>query len=356
MLARSLHRAGYTTGHFGKWHMGGQRDVGEAPLITEYGFDASLTNFEGLGPRVLALKDAYDGKTPRKHALGSDKLGRGEISWVDRSLVTESFTSAAIEFIKAAEQKDQPFYVNVWPDDVHSPFFPPKARRGDATKRTLYHGVLDTMDEQLGVLFDYIRGKESLRNNTLILVCSDNGPEPGAGSAGPFRGHKTMLYEGGIRSPLIVWGPGLIQSADAGQTNTASFFSALDLSPTLLTIANVDLPVDVTLDGESLPDVLLGRTNASRVKPLFFRRPPDRDRFYGVDDLPDLAVRDGRWKLLCEYDGSTPQLYNLNSDPGETANVAPDHPELVSGMTSELLAWHKTMPPDHGANYGRNNR
>ena len=212
------------------------------------------------------------------------------------------------------------------------------------------------MDEQLGVLFDYIRGKESLRNNTLILVCSDNGPEPGAGSAGPFRGHKTMLYEGGIRSPLIVWGPGLIQSADAGQTNTASFFSALDLSPTLLTIANVDLPVDVTLDGESLPDVLLGRTNASRVKPLFFRRPPDRDRFYGVDDLPDLAVRDGRWKLLCEYDGSTPQLYNLNSDPGETANVAPDHPELVSGMTSELLAWHKTMPPDHGANYGRNNR
>ena len=80
MLARMLHDTGYATGHFGKWHMGGQRDVGEAPLITEYGFDVSLTNFEGLGPRVLALKDAHDGKPPQKHALGSDKLGRGKIT------------------------------------------------------------------------------------------------------------------------------------------------------------------------------------------------------------------------------------------------------------------------------------
>ncbi|MGH7127166.1 MAG: sulfatase-like hydrolase/transferase, partial [Planctomycetaceae bacterium] len=209
-LARILKQAGYTTGHFGKWHMGGQRDVGEAPLISEYGFEESLTNFEGLGPRVLPLCDAYDGKPPRKHALGSDKLGRGPIIWQDRSKVTESFTSAAIEFIRKAAADDKPFYVNLWPDDVHSPFFPPRARRGDGTKRDLYHGVLDTMDEQLGVLFDVIRGDETLRDNTLILLCSDNGPEPGAGSAGPFRGSKGMLYEGGIRSPLIVWGPGLI--------------------------------------------------------------------------------------------------------------------------------------------------
>ena len=176
MLARMLHESGYATGHFGKWHMGGQRDVGEAPLITEYGFDTSLTNFEGLGPRVLALKDAYDGKPPQKHTLGSDTLGRGTIIWKERSQVTAAFTSAAIDFVKTAAAKDQPFYINVWPDDVHSPFFPPQARRGDAAKRTLYHGVLDTMDEQLGVLFNLIRDSEKLRNNTLILLCSDNGP------------------------------------------------------------------------------------------------------------------------------------------------------------------------------------
>jgi arylsulfatase A-like enzyme len=78
--------------------------------------------------------------------------------------VTQSFTSAALSFIKQAEQEAKPFYVNVWPDDVHSPFFPPKARRGEGSKRELYHGVLDTMDEQLGVLFSYVRSKRSLRD------------------------------------------------------------------------------------------------------------------------------------------------------------------------------------------------
>lgn len=351
MLARFLHEAGYATGHFGKWHMGGQRDVGEAPLITEYGFDASLTNFEGLGPRVLPLKDAFNGKPPQKHALGSDKLGRGPITWQDRSLVTESFTSAAIRFAKQAADKDQPFYINVWPDDVHSPFFPPKDRRGDETKRTLYHGVLDTMDEQLGVLFDWIRNDEKLRDTTLILVCSDNGPEQGAGSAGPFRGHKTHLYEGGIRSPLIAWGPGLLEETKAGSINKSSILAAIDLAPSILELAKVDPKTDASFDGESLANVLTGKSDDSRSRPLFFRRPPDRDSFYGVADLPDLAVRSGEWKLLCEYDGSEAQLFNLPSDRGETKNVAAAHPEIVASLTESLVAWHRSMPQDNGATF-----
>ena len=351
MLARFLKRAGYATGHFGKWHMGGQRDVGEAPLITEYGFDASLTNFEGLGPRVLPLCDAHDGRPVRKHALGSDTLGRGPITWEDRSLVTRSFTTAALDFIKRAEADDTPFYVNVWPDDVHSPFFPPKARRGDGEKHTLYLGVLDTMDEQLGMLFDYVRGSDKLRDNTLILVCSDNGPEPGAGVAGPFRGNKTMLYEGGIRSSLVAWGPGMIDSGAAGTVNRTSAFAAIDLVPTLLEVSGATAPDDVEFDGRSLPDVLLGTSEASRGEPLFFRRPPDRGTFYGDDNLPDLAVRDGSWKLLCEYDGSNPQLYYLEVDRGETRNVAAGHPEVVKRLTAPLLAWHSSMPPDNGATY-----
>ncbi len=351
MLARVLHGAGYATGHFGKWHMGGQRDVGDAPLITEYGFDASLTNFEGLGPRVLPLCNAYDGRPLRKHALGSDQLGHGPITWEDRSLITASFTSAALDFIQRAEAADKPFYVNVWPDDVHSPFYPPQTRRGDGQKHTLYLGVLDTMDEQLGVLFDYIRNSDRLRNNTLVVVCSDNGPEPGAGTAGPFRGAKTMLYEGGVRSPLVVWGPGLIDDARAGTTNDESVFSAIDLVPTLLAVADVKQPDEIDFDGQSLPDTLLGRSNASRASPLFFRRPPDRGGFYGDDDLPDLAVRDGRWKLLCEYDGSQPQLYDLREDRGETTNLAKDHPDIVGQLKDAVLAWHESMPPDNGPSY-----
>ncbi|MHB8900653.1 MAG: sulfatase-like hydrolase/transferase [Thermoguttaceae bacterium] len=351
MLARTLKQAGYATGHFGKWHMGGQRDVGDAPLITDYGFDASLTNFEGLGPRVLPLCDAHDGKPPRPHALGSDQLGRGPITWEDRSRVTASFASAALEFIRNAQAAGRPFYVNLWPDDVHSPFFPPKDRRGDGAKRTLYLGVLDTMDEQLAPVLDHIRNSDDLRRNTLILVCSDNGPEAGAGTAGPFRGGKTMLYEGGIRSPLVVWGPGLVETNMAGAVNDRSVLAAIDLAPTLLEISHVAPPEGVAFDGQALGEVLLGKSEESRKGPLFFRRPPDRPTAPGEGNLPDLAVRDGHWKLLCEYDGSRPQLYDLARDRQETRNLAGDHPDVVARLTRSLLDWHQSMPPDAGPSY-----
>ena len=247
--------------------------------------------------------------------------------------------------------KRQPFYINVWPDDVHSPFFPPAAWRGDGAKRTLYHGVLDTMDEQLGVLFDYIRDTNALRSNTLILVCSVNGPELGAGSAGHLRGYKTMLYEGGIRSSLIAWGPGLMNEDDVGKVNRKSTFAAIDLVPTILDVAKVAAPAAVKFDGEALLEVVLGSRQASRTRPLFFRRPPDRDAFCGVADLPDLAVREKSWKLLCEYDGSDAQLYNLADDPSETTNVSDQHPDVVARLKTELLAWHKSMPPDNVATF-----
>jgi arylsulfatase A-like enzyme len=312
VLARLLHDSGYATGHFGKWHLGGQRDVGEAPLITEYGFDESLTNFEGLGPRLLGLCDAHDGQPPRRHALGSDKLGRGPVIWYDRDRLTEGFVGAAVQFIDKAAAENRPFYVNIWPDDVHSPFFPPADKRGSSSKRDLYHGVLETMDGQLGVLFDHIRSSPALRDNTLILVCSDNGPEPGAGSAGPFKGAKTTLYEGGIRSPLVVWGPGLVEAEKAGSHNESSVFAAFDLVPSLLTIAGVAAPADVKFDGEDVSATLLGKRSESRQAPIFWRRPPDRKSPPPMlrRALPDLAVREGNWKLLCEYDGSQIQLYD----------------------------------------------
>lgn len=341
-LARFLQQAAYATGHFGKWHLGGQRDVGEAPLITEYGFEESLTQFEGLGPRLLPLCDAHDGQPLRKHALGSDLLGRGPIIWMDRSQITEGFVGAAVAFIKKAVADQRPFYVNVWPDDVHSPFFPPAARRGDGSNRVLYHGVLKTLDEQLGVLFDFVRADPRLRTHTLILLCSDNGPETGAGSAGPFRGGKTMLYEGGIRSPLIVWGPGFIPKDKAGGHNETSVFSALDLVPSLLALAGIRVPAN-TFDGENLADTLLGKSSASRKTPLCWRRPTDRPGD-AKENLPDLAIRDGQWKLLCEYDGSQPQLYDLDKDRAETTSLAAQHPEIVRRLTAAVRAWYQSAP------------
>jgi uncharacterized sulfatase len=344
MLARSLQQAGYATGHFGKWHMGGQRDVDDAPPITDYGFDVSLTNFEGMGPKLLPLVLKPGQKKPGRIWGNAERLGKG-YRWMLRSEITGGFVDAAIPFIEKARDAKQPFYVNIWPDDVHSPFWPPVDQWADG-KRGLYHSVLQEMDRQLGKLFDLIRKDESLRHNTLILVCSDNGPERGAGSAGPFRGFKTHLYEGGVRSSLVVWGPGLIEKKN--YVDRKSVFSAIDLAPTLLHLTGTPQPRGVTFDGESLPKTLLGH-GGSRRAPIFFRRPPDRDSFYGDDDLPDLAVREGKWKFLCEYDGSDPELYDLEVDQGEANNVADQHPQLVGKLTRSLIAWHRSMPADNGA-------
>lgn len=341
-LARELQKAGYATGHFGKWHMGGQRDVDEAPLITEYGFDESLTNFEGLGPRVLGIGDAHDGEPPRRIALGSENLGHGPIHWDDRAQLTARYANAAIEFIDKAEAEGKPFYVNVWPDDVHSPFFPPEDKRGDSSKRDRYHGVLETMDAQLAPLFDRIRNDPKLRDNTIIAVFSDNGPEPGAGSAAPFRATKGALYEGGVRSPLVVWAPGGLAADAAGTVNRDSFFSSIDLVASLHAITGVRPAA--TLDGVAIPEVLLGKSRASRGAPLFFRRPPDRNSADGRKNMPDLAMRDGSWKLLCEYDGSQPELYDLAKDASESRNLADSEPDRVRKMTAALLEWNRSMP------------
>jgi uncharacterized sulfatase len=343
-LAGILQAHGYTTGHFGKWHMGGQRNVGEAPLITEYGFDASLTNFEGLGDRVLPLLNRPNQAEPIKHALGSDNLGRGEITWRHRAEVTTAFVDAAIEFIDRAAEGNQPFYVNVWPDDVHSPFTPPLDEWGDGSKRTLYHAVLENMDRQLGKLFAHVRNSQTLRENTVIILCSDNGPEPGAGSAGPFRGGKGSLFEGGIRSPLIVWAPSRTNPKSVGNWNRHSYFAAIDLVPSLLELAQSRPPAHVEFDGENIVDILLGRSLKSREQPLFFSRPPDRDSGYGSENLPDLAVRSGKWKLLCEFDGAEAQLFDVVQELGELQNLAPDNPQIVAALTEQVVAWHKTMP------------
>ncbi len=348
MLARSLQRAGYATGHFGKWHMGGQRDIDNAPPITDYGFDQSLTNFEGMGPKLLPLTRAprEDG-TIKEGRIWADaeRLG-GPVTWMQRSEITGGFVDAALAFIDQAGKDDKPFYVNLWPDDVHSPFFPSVENWGP-TQRDLYLSVLTEMDQQLGKLLDHIRSTPELRNNTLILFCSDNGPGKGAGRPGVFKGYKTHLYEGGIRSPLIVWGPGLIAADAVGGRNKQSVFSAIDLVPSLLVITGTKHEKAIAYDGEDLHETVLGRATDSRKAPLFFSRPPDRKNFYGFKDLPDLAVRDGKWKLLCDYNGARPELYDLSNDAGETANLAEKHPEITQDLVRQALAWYHEVDPDH---------
>ncbi len=344
MLARMLNEAGYTTGHFGKWHMGGQRDVNTAPPITAYGFDESLTNFEGMGPKLLPLTKDENGTVGRIWE-GAVNLG-SPVTWMQRSEITTGFVDEALQFMDKASQEDKPFYINLWPDDVHSPYWPPYEEYGlakEAGKRGLYLAVLEAMDKQMGKLFAKIENDPKLKDNTLVLICSDNGPEQGAGQAGEFKGYKTHLYEGGIRSSLIVWAPAFMKEKVQGSVNTSSVFSAIDLVPSLLNFSGTKAK-QAAFDGEELTKVLLGKSSKSRKEPIFFSRPPDRKNYYGFENLPDLAMRDGDYKLLCDYDGGRPELYNLIEDPSEANNLATAQPEKTEAMITQVTSWYAAMP------------
>src|SRR5690606_30222183 len=112
--------------------------------------------------------------------------------------------------------------------------------------------------------------------------------------------------------------------------NETSVFAAFDLVPSLLALARVQPPEGVTFDGEDVSLTLVGRSSDSRKSPIFWRRPPDRKFWPGQqgEPQPDLAVRQGDWKLLCDYDGTRAELYNLKVDRGETKNLAGEHPDV----------------------------
>ena len=274
-----------------------------------------------------------------------DDMGWGDFScFGNKAASTPNIDRLAAEGI-AFEN----FYVNLWPDDVHTPMHPPLAKWGDGAKRTLYHAVLETMDAQFAPLFDHIRSDPALRDNTVIVICSDNGPEVGFGSAAEFHGHKATLFEGGIRSPLIVWAPGLMAADRARTRNKNALLSSVDLVASLHQMCGTTPSGNLPLDGEKLRATFLGHSAAGRETPLFFRRPPDRETFRHYKDLPDLAVRDGKWKLLCDFDASNLRLHDVAADPGEKTNLAADQPEIAKRLSEKLLAWHKSMPPDNGA-------
>jgi uncharacterized sulfatase len=119
--------------------------------------------------------------------------------------------------------------------------------------------------------------------------------------------------------------------------------AAIDLVPSLLSFAGVKGPDGMEYDGEDLASTLLGYRNDSREAPVFFSRPPDRKDFYGFENLPDLAVREGKWKLLCDYDGGRPELYDLEADPGETRNLAGEEAGVAAALIEKTVTWWQSV-------------
>lgn len=344
-FARFLQKSGYYTAHIGKWHLGGGRDISEAPYITEYGFNESVTQFEGLGERYLATFETLPGLKDSTRFLEkwSAELGKGEIHWAKRENFPEIFVNRAIEAIKNARHAEKPFYINLWPDAIHTPLEPPKALRGDLSMQARFRGVIQDFDAQIGRLFEYIKQDPELAENTLIIFTSDNGPDPAVNDAGKLRGYKTNIYEGGFREPFIVWWPEMIQRERATSVDRQTVMSAIDVAPTLLEVAGVELEDPSFFDGQSMYRAIAYGETISRDRPLMWLRPPDRPGFDG-ENAPDLAIRKGEYKLLMDVNQTNIQLYDLSEDEGEKHNIAKELPTKVEALKAELMAWYNDYP------------
>lgn len=325
-----LKSAGYTTGHFGKWHLGSGDG---APGPGDYGIDEHCTRVSN-GPQLAGQDNPYF-----------------------RAKSTGQIVDKTIEFIE--KNRDKPFYVNVWTLVPHATLHPTDeqmkpyeryAPRGVPYKgvKQIYYASVSDLDRQIGRLIKKI-DELGLSDNTLIAFSSDNGPEDlnirnavhsGIGSTGPFRGRKRSIYEGGIRMPFIVRWSG---HTPAGRVDDTTIIAAVDWLPTVCSLAGAKLPNNLNPDGEDMSRAILGKPK-QRTKPLMWEW---RFRIFGdmVHKCPMLAIRDGKWKLLMNPDRSRIELYDIPKDPTELDNVAERHPDVVKKLSQQLLKWQAALPP-----------
>ena len=333
-LARVLRDAGYFTAHVGKWHLG--RPPGAPPAFQVYGFEhAGLNDGDGKESHLWDPKSRHDG--------------------------TSRLVDSALDAI--SRRGDRPFYLQLWLTDPHAPLNPSpeqlkpfvKLRGGFDVSftppATIWAAAVTEMDNQLGRLLDALDAMK-LADDTIVVFSSDNGPEEiqiynaswiGVGSPGPFRGRKRSLYEGGVRTPFLVrWPAGL----RPGVVNDATVVSGADWLPTVCELTGTPVPNDVRrgLQGQSVAAAFRGDATYRRSTPLFWEW---RFDIFGhpANVSPQLAVRDGDWKLLLSPDRSRVELYRIPVAPMEVDNVAGDNPELVERLTRMALDWHATLPP-----------
>ena len=319
-VTRTLKDAGYATAHFGKWHLG-----------------------SGAG-------------SPKPESYGIDRYDECLRPPLGRVRSSERIADETIAFMEA--HRDGPFYINAWLYDPHSPLQPTEemmqpyadlSPKWGAQKGSMqvYYAVLTEVDRQVGRILGRLDAL-GLAENTVVIFSSDNGPESGlipftshygsAASAGPFRGLKRSLYEGGIRTPFIVRWRG---ATPAGRVDDATVIGGVDLLPSLCKLAGARLPAG-PIDGEDISGAFRG-ARVERGKALLWE---NRFPVYGhvLDRSPILAIRKGRWKLLVNPDGSRTELYDPAADPTEMNNLAAREPETVRALTAEVLAWQSTLP------------
>jgi N-acetylgalactosamine-6-sulfatase len=335
LLPRLLQDAGYTTAHFGKWHL--SQDSYEAPHPKVYGYDRAAV-WCAKGPSIFYKCPPTD-----------DPHGA-----IDRE-APEFLTVAAVNhserFIRDSVGAGKPFFLNLWIHEPHTPVTATEEQKSlynsVAEPERTYYACVTRADTQIGRIMNLLK-ELHIDEKTLVIFTSDNGPElqtptspKSVGSTGGLKGRKRSLMMGGIGTPFIVRWPGRLP---ADRVDKTSVINSVDILPTLCDIAGVSLPSEYQSDGVSFLPALEGKEFA-RGKDLFWDWRFEHDATqYGDYWWPAGAIRRGSWMLLLSQNGERMELYNLDDDRNQDNNVATAHPEIVAPLKIALQEWQKTIP------------
>jgi len=356
-IAEVLSDAGYATGIFGKWHLGDNYPL----RPQDQGFDEVLVHRGGgLAQPSEPIENERRYTDPILFHNGRQKQYEG--------YCTDIYFDAAIDFMDRSRNAGQPFFVYLPPNAPHGPYH-------DVPEDLLDHyeainltpvldGNLDTghrdrvarvcamienIDQNLGKL-DRFLGEAGLRKDTLLLFLTDNGPNTPR-YVGPFRGKKSDVHEGGIRTVFYARWPGRLQAS----TKSDRIAAHIDVFPTLLAAAGVDVPAGVTIDGIDVLPLVDGASEDWPDRHLVLQA----HRGDGPIPFHHIAVRNQQWKLVhptgFRRESMPPdvpfELYRIPEDPGEEHNLADEHPGKVEELKDVYRKWLADVSSTRPDNY-----
>lgn len=337
-IAELLHDAGYATAHMGKWHLGEPGTAGPC----EQGFDLNIGGNHSGSPR-----GGYFGPFTRNPQLPVVSEGTN---------LTDLLAQEAVNFIRA--ERGHPFFLYLPFYAVHSPHQAKKERIQEYQRRKPYVGhnnptyaaMIETVDTGVGNIMAELDSL-GLTDNTVVMFYSDNGGVGGYAEAGvkgtrgvtsqaPLRGGKGMLYEGGIRVPLIVRWPGTTRPASV----CAAPVITVDFYPTLAEIGQVKAPLPERLDGTSIVPLIKGESLPARK--LFWHFPgylEGNAKLGSWRTTPAGAVQMNGWKLIEFFEDEHVELYNLATDISERNNMVDTQSEKAAELKNALHVWRQRV-------------
>ncbi len=317
MLSEILQKNGYQTCAIGKWHLGDDKKFwpNQRGFDDWFGFPGGGLDYWGdtknNGPLQGVLRDGVP--------VPQDQL----------SYLTDDFSNAAVEYIDSYTKKNKPFFMYLAYNAPHAPIQATKEylqemEHMEYGDRAAYGAMVVGMDKGIGKVIQKLK-ETGVYDNTLIVFYSDNGAHTHKASSAPFRGHKGMLFEGGIRVPFLMSWPNKFK----GGIRYKEPIIALDIYPTVLKAANIDPPKSKPLDGVNLSPFLREDKNEAPHDVLFWR----------YSGGAGYAVRKGDYKML--YSGYKQDflLFDLNKDPYEHHNLAQKIPDRLTELKKLYEDW-----------------